>query len=128
MIDHSTVFVPQGAKSTNPERPILTRNGRMYVWAYGLGSRTSYLGTVVALAGALIVVWQFVLGFVDRRRYRSPTQLVVAALEHSPRGEFEGKQHDEKEMARVRFHIKDDSGHTGKYSFYEPQPTDHQPI
>lgn len=128
MIDHSTVFVPEGARTTNDARPILTRNGRMYVWAYGMGSRTSYLGAAVAIAGALVVVWQFFLGFVDRRRYRSPTQLVVAALEHSPRGEFEGKQHDEKAMARVRFHIKDDSSHTGKYSFYEPEPTDHQPI
>ena len=128
MIDHSTTFVPQGARTTNEDRPILTRNGRMYVWAYGLGSRTSYLGAAVAIAGALVVVWQFFLGFADRRRYRSPTQLVVAALEHSPRGEFEGKQHDEKAMARVRFHIKDDSGHTGKYSFYEPEETGHQRI
>lgn len=128
LIDHSTVPVPQGTRTTDVVRPVLTRNGRMYVWAYGLGSRTSYLGVAVAIAGVLIVVWQFVLGFVDRRRYRSPTQLVVAALEHSPRGEFDGKQHDELAMARVRFHIKDDSGHTGKYSFYEPEAIDHQRI
>jgi hypothetical protein len=118
MIDHSTTPVPEGTRTTDEDRPVLLRNGRMYVWAYGLGSRTSYLGAAVAIAGALVVVWQFFLGFIDRRRYRSPTQLVVAALEHSPRGEFEGKQHDEKAMARVRFHIKDDSSHTGKFSFY----------
>jgi hypothetical protein len=128
MIDHSTTLVPQGYKSEDVNKPVLTRNARIYVWAYGLGSRTSYLGVAVAIAGALVVVWQFVLGFFDRRRYRSPTQLVVAALEHSPRGEFEGKQHDEKAMARVRFHIKDDSGHTGKFSFYEPDTSEQQPI
>ena len=101
LIDHSTTLVPEGTKTTDENRPVLLRNGRMYVWAYGLGSRTSYLGAAVAIAGCLVVVWQFVLGFIDRRRYRSPTQLVVAALEHSPRGEFEGKQHDENAMARV---------------------------
>lgn len=120
MIDHSTTFVPEGTTTTDQDHPILLRNARIYVWSYGLQSRTSILGAVVAIAGAVVVLWQFVLGFVDRRRYRSPTQLVVAALEHCPRGEFEGKQHDETAMARVRFHIKDDSGHTGKFSFYEP--------
>jgi hypothetical protein len=124
MIDHSTTPVPEGTKTTDEDHPVLVRNGRMYVWAYGLGSRTSYLGAAVAIAGVLVVVWQFFLGFIDRRRYRSPTQLVVAALEHCPRGEFEGKQHDEKAMARVRFHIKDDGSHTGKFSFYDAAPSD----
>ena len=128
MIDHSTTPVPQGYKSEDVDKPVLTRNARMYVWAYGLGSRTSYLGAAVAIAGVMVVVWQSVLGFFDRRRYRSPTQLVVAALEHAPRGEFEGKQHDEKAMARVRFHIKDYSGHAGKFSFYEPDASEQQPI
>lgn len=75
-----------------------------------------------------MVIWQVVLGLFDRRRYRSPTQLIVAALEHSPKGEFEGKQHDEKAMARVRFHIKDDGDHTGKFSFYEPDASQQQQI
>lgn len=119
LIDHATNFVPQGTRTEDASLPVLVRNARMYVWAYGLGSRTSYLGAAVAIAGALVVVWQFFLGLYDRRRYRSPTQLVVAALEHSPKGEFDGKQHDEKAMARVRFHINDDSGHAGKFSFYE---------
>ena len=122
LIDHSSVFVPDGTKPSafGADHPLLVRNARMYAWAYGMGSRTSYVGAVVTIAGALVVVMQFVLGFTDRRHYRSPTQLLVAALEHSPRGEFSGKQHDETAMARVRFHIQDNHGQAGKYSFHEP--------
>jgi hypothetical protein len=31
----------------------------------------------------------------------------MAALEHVPRGEFEGKWHDAKVMARIRFQVQD---------------------
>ena len=123
LIDHSTVGTSQ-THITDHAHPLLQRNAQMYVWAYSLGSRTSYLGAAVAIAGALVVLWQFVLGFFDRRRYRSPTQLLVACLEHCPRGEFAGKDHDEKEMARVRFHIRDDVSRVGKYSFYEANSSD----
>lgn len=88
-----------------------------------MGSRTSYLGASVGLLGCAVVLAQVILGFVDRRRYRSPTQLLVAALEHAPRGEFEGKGHNEVAMAGVRFHIQDDGNHLGKFSFYEPADT-----
>lgn len=40
MIDHSTTAVPQGFESKDVNKPVLTRNARMYVWAYGFGSRT----------------------------------------------------------------------------------------
>ena len=81
MIDHSTVLANQTSQKPDQDHPMLQRNARMYVWAYGLGSRTSYLGAAVAILGCLVVVWQFALGLTDRRRYRSPTQLIVAALE-----------------------------------------------
>ena len=120
LIDHSTTLTndTSTASEDDPVHPRLTRYAQMYVWSFGLGSRTSFLGVIVAIAGAVVVVWQFLLGIFDRREYRSPTQLLVAALEHSPQGEFSNKRHDEKEMSRVRFHIKDDHARAGGFSFY----------
>ena len=122
MIDHSTEYItnPASVADKDPERPLLIRYARMNVWGYSVTSRTAWLGVIVAILGCVVVICQVVLGFWDRRRYRSPTQLLVAALEHAPHGEFAGKAHDEKEMARVRFHIQDDDNPTGKFSFYEP--------
>ncbi|KAK4549879.1 hypothetical protein LTR36_005180 [Oleoguttula mirabilis] len=100
--------------------PTLYRNANMYVWAYGMSSRTAYLGVLVAILGCMVVLTQFVLGLVSRRRYRSPTQLLVAALEHAPKGEFDGREHNEAEMARVRFHIRDAANTAGKFSFHPP--------
>ncbi|KAK5127514.1 hypothetical protein LTR85_006853 [Meristemomyces frigidus] len=104
----------------DPNTPVLYRNANMYVWAYGMSSRTAYLGVLVAILGCMVVLTQFVLGLVSRRRYRSPTQLLVAALEHAPKGEFDGREHDEAEMARVRFHIQDAAHTAGKFSFHPP--------
>ncbi|KAI7570056.1 hypothetical protein KC316_g12183, partial [Hortaea werneckii] len=83
-------------RSSRPESPFsssspltLTRNANLHVWAYGLTSRTALLGAVVSISGIITVLIQFLLGLVDRKAYRSPTQLLVAALEHFPQGEFE---------------------------------------
>jgi hypothetical protein len=100
----------------NDQHPLLYRTAKIYVWAYGMSSRTAYLGATVAILGIVVVLTQFVLGLIDRRRYRSPTQLLVAALEHMPRGEFHGK--DDEELARVRFHVTDDEEKAGKFSFH----------
>ncbi|KAK3701430.1 hypothetical protein LTR37_015528 [Vermiconidia calcicola] len=124
ILDYSTVVTDQTESAEPATKPMLKRNAEMYVWAYGLGSRTAHLGAFVAIAGCAVVLWYFFLAFVDRRHYRSPTQLVVAALEHAPRGEFDGRHHDEIEMARVRFHIRDNDAQVGKYSFYEPAEED----
>lgn len=104
-------------RSGDPNHPILTRNAKMYVWAYGLGSRTSKLGVVVALMGVAVVLVQLVLGFIDRRKYRSPTQLLVAALEHAPAGEFANVEHNEAKVARMRFHVQGTKDSAGKYMF-----------
>lgn len=101
----------------NANYPVLTRNARLYVWAYGLGSRTSKLGVVVVLLGVVVVLAQLVLGFIDRRRYRSPTQLLVAALEHTPSNEFANVEHDEAKMAKMRFHVQGTMTTAGKYVF-----------
>ncbi|KAM0703595.1 hypothetical protein Q7P35_009534 [Cladosporium inversicolor] len=103
--------------NANTHYPILTRNAKLYVWAYGLGSRTSKLGVVVVLLGVVVVLAQLVLGFIDRRKYRSPTQLLVAALEHTPSNEFANVEHNEAKVARMRFHVQGTMTNAGKYAF-----------
>ncbi|KAM0721113.1 hypothetical protein Q7P37_003399 [Cladosporium fusiforme] len=115
LVDYTTEF--HGA--TDAARPRLWRNAHMYVWAYGLESRTSKLGVVVAFLGVAVVLVQVVLGVVDRRKYRSPTQLLVAALEHAPSGEFKDVEHDEVKVASMRFRVHGTRGTAGKYLFHK---------
>ncbi|RMY52249.1 hypothetical protein D0863_14325, partial [Hortaea werneckii] len=102
------------SSSSSSQQQILSRNANLHVWAYGLTSRTALLGAVVSISGLIVVVFQFCLGLVDRKDYRSPTQLLVAALEHFPQGEFEqvlasgsGGCADEGEVARTRFCVSE---------------------
>lgn len=119
LIDFTTEIAASGVTSENalPDHPLLTRNAKMYVWAYGLSSRTSKLGLVVVSLGIAVVLVQLVLGFIDRRKYRSATQLLVAALEHAPANEFQGIEHDETKVARTRFHVQGTINTAGKYTF-----------
>lgn len=101
-------------------RPTLYRTARMNVWAFNAdSSRTAILGTVVAIIGIVVTLVQFVVSVVDRRPWRSSTQLLVAALEHVPRDEFEGGERSEEGVARVSFHVREvgegsESGKDGK--------------
>ena len=120
LIDFTTETSPASGGSpvnVKADYPVLTRNARLYVWAYGLGSRTSKLGVVVVLLGVMVVLAQLVLGSIDRRKYRSPTQLLVAALEHTPSNEFANVEHDELKVARMRFHVQGTMTTAGKYAF-----------
>lgn len=78
----------QAAKENT--QPHLTRRAHIFVWAYGLDSRTAKIGTAVGIVGIAVVLVQVVLGFVDRRRQVSLMQLIVAALEHVLTGEVRG--------------------------------------
>lgn len=119
LIDFTTEIIPPSdPRSQDPAKhPLMTRNAKIYVWAYGLHSRTSKLGALVAMLGIVVVLIQLVLGFVDRRKYRSPTRLLVAALEHAPADEFKGVEHDEFKMANVRFRVQGSRSNAGKYVF-----------
>jgi len=119
LVDFTTeILPPDDSRSHNPAKhPLMIRNAKIYVWAYGLHSRTSKLGALVAMLGIVVVLIQLVLGFVDRRKYRSPTRLLVAALEHAPADEFKGLEHDEVGMADVRFRVQGTRGNAGKYVF-----------
>ena len=67
--------------------------------------------------GIAIVLAQVALGLLYRRRPRSLTQLVVAALEHRPQGEFSECQNDEDRLAKTRFVVNDRDDVAGGLSF-----------
>ncbi|KAI5356504.1 hypothetical protein Slin14017_G130650 [Septoria linicola] len=117
LIDYNTTGV---TSDTKPSRghPILHRDARMYVWAYGLQSRTSYVGAIITGIGCLVVIAEVFIGlFIDRRRFRSPTQLLVAALEHQYANEFDGNSQGERQISRVTFRLHGDDRFAGKFQF-----------
>jgi hypothetical protein len=76
--------------------PHLARTARMYVWAYGLNSRTSYFGATVAILGTLVVLLQIWLGFKDRTKGPSLEQLLLAALEYVHKEQARAIRTDDK--------------------------------
>jgi hypothetical protein len=122
LVDYNTEPVAQRSSATagvanDTEHPPLLRSARMYVWAYGINTRTAVLGVVVMTFGVLVTLLQFGLSMGDRRPFHSTTKLIVAALEHMPRDEFREKEQDEKAAARTRFHIRDNNLTAGKLTF-----------
>ena len=90
--------------STHPQ---LWKQVRRQVWAYGYDSRTSKLGIAVLIVGILCTITRSILALWTRTRLRSPVELLVAAMKHHPRGEFDLAGNSEIKMSRVRFEIQD---------------------
>jgi len=121
MIDYQTTAHsnPKAAAAKgkrDPDSPHLTRNAKIYVWAYGINGRTSIFGVVVACLGIAIVLAQVVLGFVDRSKPPSLEQLLVAALEYVPRDGTNGIK-----VAKTHFVVKDKEAYKGRYVFEKPE-------
>lgn len=117
LVEYTSTPAP-ATDNHDPEHPILYRSGRINVYAYGLSSRTSWVGVLVTIIGCIIVMTEVVLGLQDRRRFRSLTQLLVAALEHTYNGEFPpDMHHDEKNIARVSFRLDHVPDGAGKFKF-----------
>lgn len=108
----------KAAAADSITHPYLYRTADIYAWAYGMTSRTAYLGAIVAILGCIVVIVQVILALADRRETRSITQVLVAALEHRPKGEFEGISHHEAEIARVTFRIRNADHTAGKLTFH----------
>ncbi len=75
-----------GSSDDTIHHPVLMISAKVYVWAYGLESRTSILGVVVMIIGIVSVLFRLILMFLGRdRQYTSPRwleTLLLAALEH----------------------------------------------
>ncbi|KAK4495614.1 hypothetical protein PRZ48_012882 [Zasmidium cellare] len=118
LIDYNTIATTATRLDDDSPHPLLYRYSRINVYAYGLASRTSWVGVIVTSIGCIIVIAEVVLGLQDRRRFRSLTQLLVAALEHTYQNEFpKHMHHDEKNIARVLFKLDSVPYGAGKFKF-----------
>lgn len=81
---------------------------RVHVWGYGTDSRTSKLGIAVTMLGAVCVIISTVMAMKWRRRKRSLTDLIVAALEYRQDGESVRVAGEEQLTARTRYRLIDD--------------------
>jgi len=84
-----------------PATPVFQVGLSVYVWSYGLGSRTSKLGVVVAIIGCVIVLMKIVVAVWARTVGRDMLDFVTLALKQEPPRIFEGLE--AKEAGRVRF-------------------------
>lgn len=108
MVDYSKdEITPSNTTVKDPNHPKLHYYAMVHVWAYGINSRNSYLGVVVACAGMVCVVLSTILGLVSRRKQRSLTEIIFAALEHKDQGELVDISKEEY-AARLRYTIKDE--------------------
>ena len=111
MITYSQTNLTHPNHDTNDvHHPTLWYWARVHVWAYGTGSRTSKMGIVVTMLGGICVIASFILGLMTKRRQKSITDLLIAAVEHTHQGELHhvvGKQALKKKV-RYRFRKEED--------------------
>ena len=88
--------------------PQFAKNAVRQVYTFGLNSRTSILGVVVTTIGIMVAMARAILGVWARVRHREPIELLVAAMKHEHKSEFEGCGTSEQKMAKIRFGIHDD--------------------
>ena len=81
---------------------------KVHVWSYGTDSRTSKLGIVVTMLGVVCVIISTVIGMIWRRKKRSLTDLIIAALEHRQEGEPVLVAGEEQLTARTKYKLIDD--------------------
>ena len=117
MVDYSKDNITSSNLSLeDPGHPGLHYYATVHVWMYGLNSRTSYVGVVVACLGIFCVVCSTMLGLVLRRRQRSLTDFIIAAIQHQYKGELANVTGDQEQAARLRFKVEDDE-RDGKLHF-----------
>jgi hypothetical protein len=116
MVTYRHSLVPSSASDNDPAHPILWRQKTIRVWAFGSNGRSSILAFVVVCLGILCVLVRTLLMCVTRSRQRSPTHLVVAALDYQPQGELAAVDiEDEKATSKVRYEMGDDE--RGRFHF-----------
>lgn len=93
-----------GNLSPDAHHPVLTTSVKIYVWAYGLQSRTSVLGMAVLIIGILCVLLRVLMAILGQSGYSSPrslARLLVAALEHVPDDSSDGNDGSDKETKAI---------------------------
>lgn len=76
----------------------------VYVWLYGLSYQTSKLGTIVEIAGCVIVLIRAVAGLWMRAVPRDTLYNVITALDQTPPAIF--KALEAVQVTKVKFRMK----------------------
>jgi hypothetical protein len=92
-------------------------SANMYVWAYGFDSKSARLGGAVAIAGCIIAFLQCAYGLMHRRKHRSLTQIVLAALAHRPLDDFADVGDELRAQSGAHFSIHDAEDEIGGLKF-----------
>ncbi|KAF7197585.1 hypothetical protein HII31_01088 [Pseudocercospora fuligena] len=100
LMDYTTV--PAGDNKGVDPKLLMSRAGRIQVYSFGLFGRTAKLGFAVAIIGCVIVFIEVCVGLLYGlwlgRGFRSPLELLLAALQHPYSGEMDSM--DEKERRK----------------------------
>lgn len=113
LIGYSTKEINAMGNPPTPTTAVFQVNLLVYVWSFGIESRTSKLGVVVVIIGCLIVLVKSVVRVWARTVDRGVLDFVTTALEQNPSGIFEGLE--AKEAGRVRFWM--DNEEKAKFKF-----------
>lgn len=105
---NKTNVTAPGPKHEDLAHPTLSYWAMVHVWRFGIDSRTSKFGVAVASVGCLVVLVSTIVGLLVRRRQRSLTELIVAAIEHKHMGELDHAGGDGELAARFRYKIQED--------------------
>lgn len=105
MLSFNIEPMPQGPVAASDSGNVLYRRASITVWAYGIDSRTSVFGVVIAIMGAVVVLTYVILGLILRTKIRGPTELLAAALAHDAKAvdpfvEVDGQ---DDRVGRVRY-------------------------
>ncbi|KAI4162092.1 MAG: hypothetical protein LQ342_004262 [Letrouitia transgressa] len=77
---------------------------QVYVWTFGLHSRTAKLGIVVVSIGVVVVLLQVTLSLIRPPHQRSVTELLAAAMSYQHRGELsETNEGEEKHAGKIPY-------------------------
>jgi len=107
LIDYSTIDNDQSDPQFATAQKLKV-SLRLRFWAYGLESRTSKLGAVVAIVGCVIVLIAAAVRLMARTERRDLVQIIATALEQNPPGVL--KDLSDKEMRKVRFRMANKKG------------------
>lgn len=108
--------IPSSAATIDPEHPLLARNGTVFVYAFNLSSRTSKFAVVVVIIGSIVVLAHLALSLAYYRPSKPIAEVMVAALEHDPQGEFD-HANSGFEAVKTRFNVVHHSNGVGELRF-----------
>ncbi|KAI9773522.1 MAG: hypothetical protein M1839_002058 [Geoglossum umbratile] len=104
LVSFTTTPKDSRAERNNPKPFTLDSWAVVYVYAYGIETRTAIMGAFVVSVGIACALLRTVTAIIRRERTKSAFELLAAALKHQYDGEFDGMQ-KEVQMARVRVRV-----------------------